>query len=682
MSKQAFKSVLLPVTLILLVLVMSAGSCDPGSSTSTPQGSGIESPKCVEQSTNTTVVNTQSHFKSNFVGLPVTPGFVSNGVFSNIYIWDPKVAVNWDGDLNSNLDSVKKFAVPSETSETLDRLTCDLVNSSYFDPLTQYGIAPPVFAGDESPVPECEKAIVANGDANGGVIQYLAIKDFVNCENDNASGPKTTQVNLFFGPGLTVANPLGQPVCPSQAAYHGWFPGTRNFTVIPTSNACNSDISRLAHSLSHEMVETLSDPAAAGWLHDGGNGRVGDSTYIAQEYNTGELGDICSSVGAHPTADVTFEDPNIQNDPLAVAPYWSNADNTCVPSAIMNVTLWKWTGTAGLTRLTGGKDGNHTIGEYVIFPPSLANKQVLALEIEITTGSDNLDGGSSKNADVVLNLASGDVTTPDINEDSEWAKNSLHTAFLEFPRGMTMDKFNTIKGSKGFTIVTNFPGGLFPENWDIFNVTLKAAIVNGPTMTFSGQPHISILAPNNGAVFAMAQQFQLSAMATSSTLQPLPDADVTWKANSTLLGTGKFLTTALNTPGTYTITATANDSGDTASSSVTVSVVKEPTPTPPAIPTVQILAPTQGQYFTSYGSSFSVTLASSASAGVVKYQWSDSLGMLSDTNANDTVTLTPTQQQVPPCGKANDSITVKVTDNHGQIASASVPITIQQMCIN
>jgi hypothetical protein len=210
--------------------------------------------------------------------------------------------------------------------------------------------------------------------------------------------------------------------------------------------------------------------------------------------------------------------------------------------------------------------------------------------------------------------------------------------------------------------------------------TGTATVVIGPPKPFSGQPHINILAPNNGSFFAVGQQFQLSATATNSSGQPLPDADVTCKANSTPLGTGKFLTTALTTPGTYTITATANDNGDTASASVTVNVVQKPTPTPPAKPTVQILSPTPGQNFQFYGGSISITLASSASSGVVKYQWSDSLGMLSDTNANDTVTVTPTQQQAP-CGTTTDTITLKVTDNHGQTASASVPITLQHVCL-
>lgn len=676
---------LIPLVLCVVLVVSALSACEPTPTPVVPTTS-----HCVLQSSNTTVVNPQSNFTSNFVGLPATPGFVSNGVFSNIYIWDRSVASSWNAYLNSNSDKVHPFAVLSETSQTLDRLTCDLVNSSYFDPLTQYGIAPPVFAGDESTDPTCQDAIVANGNANGGLIQWPAIVDFVNCENEKASGPKTTQVNLFFGPGLMVAKPLGQPgqnECPDKSAYHSGFLGTRNFTVIPTSNMCNSDLSSLAHSLSHEMVETLSDPLLAGWLHDGGSGRIGDDTYVTQEYNTGELGDICSSVGAHPTPDVAFDDPNVQATPLSVAPYWSNADNKCVPPAIMNVTLLNDIGTTtfddgqiGLARLKGGTDKGvvHTLDEPIVIPPNLADKQVLALEILITTGGDNLDSGN--NADVVLHQVNNprDARTSNINDSSEWKNHSLHTAFLNFQPGMRLDNIAT----DGLTIATNFPGGFNPVNWDILSVTLKAAIVVGPQFTPSSQPNISILAPNNGSVFAMAQQFQLSATATNSIGQPLPDADVKWTANGTLLGTGKFLTTALNTPGTYTITATANDRGHTNSASVTVSVVNGPTPTPPAIPTVQILAPTQGQEFITYSGSFSMTLASSASAGVVQYQWSDSLGMLSDTNANDTVTLTPTQQQVPLCGKANDTITVKVTDNHGQIASASVPITILLMCIN
>lgn len=481
---------------VLLASVLLLPACGGGGG-----GGGapvVQAPKCVQLSTNTTVVNEEKTFKNPFAGLPSQDlqnalgqtGIVADGVFSNIYVWPDPAHESWD----QHLAALGASAVQSETSETLDRFTCDLANSSYFDALTQYGIAPPVYAGDEATLQSCVDAAVQDAAAHNGVIQYLAIKDLINCEQ-SATGPKTTQVNLFFSPDLKVADanvvdPHTMCITTSgehESAYHGSFPGTRNFTVIPTGEACNGDISSLTNSLSHEMVETLADPAGAGWLHDTGHGRVTDATDFAKEYNQGELGDICSSVGALPTAAVEWNDPNIQAAPLALAPYWSDADAACVPPAIMNLTLVTDSNNAtlpdGHTELITLTTRVHTLDEPISVPPSVGHMQVLALEILITTGAGGLDGNGDptqdataavNNASVVLHPSTGDETTYNINEGNGWASGSLHTAFVAFPLGINVDAL-----PKGFTITTNFvpPDILHTgDTWDITSVTLEAAV--------------------------------------------------------------------------------------------------------------------------------------------------------------------------------------------------------------
>lgn len=211
-----------------------------------------------------------------------------------------------------------------------------------------------------------------------------------------------------------------------------------------------------------------------------------------------------------------------------------------------------------------------------------------------------------------------------------------------------------------------------------------ATIVIGPPNPFSGAgaPKITISAPVNGSTFSVGQQFHLVATATNSLGGALPDSDVTWKTGATTLGTGKIVATSLSSPGTYVITATANDNGQTASASVTIHITSLPAPTPLPLPTVQILSPNAGETFSFVlGGSFSLTLASSASAGVVSYAWSDSRGLFTDTNANDSLTITPPTTKVA-CGQQNDTITLVVTDNHGQKASAQVKIILSVTCIN
>lgn len=427
---------------------------------------------CVLQSTNTTGVNGESQFRSNYVSTPATgAAIVTNGIFSNIYLWptatQTSMAQNsWDG----HLKSLGAPAVPSETSEVLDQITCDLVHTSYFDALTQYGIAPPVYAGDEATLPSCVNPVMQSATNNAGVIQWDAIKDFVNCE-EAASGPKTTQVNVFLSPDLKVARfSLSQApdLCTTGSnAYHWGSPGTRNYTVIPTSSECSGNIATLTHALSHEMVETVSDPGGFGWVHETIPGRFpGD---METEFSEGELGDICSHVGLHPTADIPFDDPSAGVGSLAVAAYWSNADNACVPSFLMNATLLAKTGNP-IVRFTGDV---HEVNETLALPTNVASQQLQALEIAITTGGDDLRGGSNPgdNATVVLHLSSGDTyTITNINESNEWSNNALHTAFLGFPPGISAGSIQSV------SITTNFGGGIAGDNWNVNGITLKAAV--------------------------------------------------------------------------------------------------------------------------------------------------------------------------------------------------------------
>ncbi len=161
--------------------------------------------------------------------------------------------------------------------------------------------------------------------------------------------------------------------------------------MIPTNTSCNGSVADLTASLSHEMVETIADPGGFGWLHETVPGRVlNPPDDFRTEYNEGEVGDICSSVGLHPTPAVPFDDPTAGVGTLKVAPYWSNRDNTCEPKFIMNQTLTAQVGVP-LIRFTGQ---THTLSVPVTIPQGTAGQALQALEIAITTGGDDLRGGS------------------------------------------------------------------------------------------------------------------------------------------------------------------------------------------------------------------------------------------------------------------------------------------------
>ena len=122
--------------------------------------------------------------------------------------------------------------------------------------------------------------------------------------------------------------------------------GEFNFTAIPTSAACfswtpyprqiigggatfslaggfSSSLDHVAVALSHEMAETITDPAGMGWVHPGP---------FPNEYETGEIADICEPGGSMDNSAGLGSLPTYMPFLfLHVSRYWSNADNQCMP---------------------------------------------------------------------------------------------------------------------------------------------------------------------------------------------------------------------------------------------------------------------------------------------------------------------------------------------------------------
>jgi uncharacterized repeat protein (TIGR01451 family) len=91
--------------------------------------------------------------------------------------------------------------------------------------------------------------------------------------------------------------------------------------VVPIDCA-NNDPDQLSVLASHEIIEASTDPnVGMGWIDDS-KFDIGDLTPLL---TTGEASDICEGIGDVPT------DPVRLDGGIMVAPYWSNADNACVP---------------------------------------------------------------------------------------------------------------------------------------------------------------------------------------------------------------------------------------------------------------------------------------------------------------------------------------------------------------
>jgi hypothetical protein len=428
------------------------------------------------------------HFLSDYVGAPVTGAAdAPNADFTNIFLFPDggNAAFTWD-DFQA-VEASQGVTIPSQ--EDLDAETTSLVCSSYFDLLTQYNINPPVFSGDENTIPSCvSSAMTAAATSPNGVMTFGTMQSFASCEDSSSVNANTsTQVNIFVAPPITASAPEqdGDAMCSPATttnAYHGNGFDVPNFTVIPVDPACfNGPGLDVLESLSHEMAETVTDPFGLGWIHSSG------PTQFSEDYGQGEVADICENDGdqggLHPTPPAPFpavtSSTGDQITGLTVAPYWSDQDAQCENPFIMNTTIIPLGAAGTAADLSGSKSitvPTNTGGESAF--------EVNSLELEVTTGNDDLSGNSSANVDLSVNemttkgMKSIDWTDDDLNEGADWGNDTLHAALLDFPRGVTLDNITQLKLS----------GNLPNDTWDVTGIRLLAAVSAVPETCSSQGP--------------------------------------------------------------------------------------------------------------------------------------------------------------------------------------------------
>jgi hypothetical protein len=276
--------------------------------------------------------------------------------------------VYWDDNWNANNPSS-----PSRT--TIDNFTSTIVGSSYLDHANQYGVHRGGFIGDDQ-----SSSICGTQRPSGGV-SFISLLTWITCEvqlpGTGVPYPDANTVYSIFMPeGSTVTGAIGATCSSGGAfAFHAWsaaftieikiiFPGIPvpvptiqgyPFTVVPASCAIANTgfpiknvVDGMSDLWSHELVEASTDPfPPTGWID---NSKF-DINNLPQVFSEGEAGDICSSIGDVPTTPVRMAGNN-----LVVAPYWSNADNACVPlGATFNLNE---TGLPGTVAHTATLDGS------------------------------------------------------------------------------------------------------------------------------------------------------------------------------------------------------------------------------------------------------------------------------------------------------------------------------------
>ena len=388
---------------------------------------------------------------------------VTNGKFTNIYVYVPNSpGETWDQHMRAERGS----AGNQFSRRSIDAFTDTLMGpgaSSYFNFVHQYsGVNQPQFFGSGIATDSCVEAALNDAKkltAHDYLIQWDTVRSLANC---HASGlDPSPQVTLIFGPEIKVAEIPSPPVgtaddmCTTEQGWHAWGLNTPNFIALPTESKCAPTFEKFTTTFSHEVVETITDPAGFGF---GGVGT--DPTNPGKN----EVGDKC-------------ENTSIPLGTYTVTQYWSENDKACEPRNGLSLPTspernWFDASDIPLRRFTA--DG-HPLTETV--DPADVGHKASSLRMIISTGNDNLRGNGD-NCDVTINLADGsEISLPNVNQGQTWGNWSIHSFDVPLPAGGL--KGGDITGIKLHTVRGGFDAFKSPDNWNVQRVQLKATL--GPT---------------------------------------------------------------------------------------------------------------------------------------------------------------------------------------------------------
>ncbi|HTK95998.1 MAG TPA: IPT/TIG domain-containing protein [Terriglobales bacterium] len=336
---------------------------------------------------------------------------IANPIFYNVY-WDASLS-----QFDADVDSAGK---PFLHHDHIDRLLESLVHSQYFGGLAQYSIASATYGGSLATT-GCLAAPSTLDKARDdlGALQFCLFQKYPWLQNDSIV------LNVIVPPQIQPGGDICDGV--NEKAEHGKYWTVVNSSdevaFVPTVNPCATSLSDFFTSLTHEMVEGITDPMSGsptGWKID----------------FDGEIGDLCNNQSQG------FLYGGVTN-------YWSNFVSTCVTNLPQNINHVK-------TATACGSGQNMKIvlsGNFGAVPWDLAAKkfgnQTLYAHASVTHGglpwgAGNFEGLPPDNGtpDVVNFGASG----------VSWSANTITLNGFDSHYGQTMSNGATAKVSPGDTI--------------------------------------------------------------------------------------------------------------------------------------------------------------------------------------------------------------------------------------
>jgi hypothetical protein len=187
-------------------------------------------------------------------------------------------------------------------------------------------------------------------------------------------------------------------------------------------------------------------------------------------------------------------------------------------------------GSTGLVRMTGSV---HSFSVPVAVNPANANLLVNDLQLLVSTGGDDLRGGSNPNdnANAIITLTSGvQVTYTDVNNGGHWSNNTTSPP-ITLPVG-ALPPNTTLGDIKQLTITTNFGGGIAGDNWDIAAIELQAGLgcaYTGSVPTMKTDQLVNAIGTSrlpDGSTGLIRMTGQVHSWTTPAAVQPPADASL------------------------------------------------------------------------------------------------------------------------------------------------------------
>ena len=258
-------------------------------------------------------------------GWPLSPNVVANAEVVNLYM----ASSGWNA------------LVPASsgvTKEALDSWTTALLASGYFSFGTQYGIGTPTFSGGFMSAAKC----VPTASGSSPVLSTSAASGVISCNFGSGGvlhGRNNTIANLIVPPPWNILDGIDGigSTCSTISGYHT---ATLDaslvpFTVIPVGPLCNTNFNQTTDTMSHEIIEVLTDPVATyGWTQ-----KFASGINVSEELSAGEVGDICTIVGDAKALPAENDAISFFAAGGAIQAYWSNSAQTCLPGVPASPTL-------------------------------------------------------------------------------------------------------------------------------------------------------------------------------------------------------------------------------------------------------------------------------------------------------------------------------------------------------